>query len=74
MVVITQATGKLPSFMATASINGLMAECITDNMKMTRNQAMEFILGLMERNMKDIGSMANNTVKDHSLTQKERQS
>lgn len=44
-----------------------MAEFTKDNMLMTRNQDMAYLLGLMEENTKVIGKMENNMVKEYIL-------
>lgn len=40
-------------------INGMMENNMMDNMKMTRNVDLEYFIGLMVNNIKDIGWMEN---------------
>ena len=46
-------------------IFGEMEENIKDNILWTRNKGMEFMCGLMENRMMDIGIMGNSMVKEN---------
>ena len=55
--------GKIIGWMEMVNLNGLMEEYIKGNIKMIKKKDMEFLFGLAEENIKDIGKKGNKMVK-----------